>query len=507
MEQEGKKLVPLDDQQLEDVDGGLLAELGLAAAMTFGQVAPAATMKMNEKPIIEQVKVQTIELKKENIELVGSLTENGQVQEQDLKVKVNDHELVKEIDYIVKNNKATTAGTYKLKVEGIGNYSGEVEVEFTIAPAQKQEEQKEEKKEEQKEVVPEERKEEGREINPQEIQLVNELTFTGNSQTQEVKVTDGNKLLEEGKDYTVEGNVQTNAGTYKLIVRGIGEYKGEYEVNYTIAPTTFTIRTQLGPQLVENGHDQVQQVTVMWANGGMPMKEGVDYTISGNVVNKAGYYTMTITGMGNFVGKEYVNFTVGKAQSTSISTMNIQADQPLTYNGTAQTQKFKVSSKTSVLKEGVDYKVENNVATKAGSYTATITGIGEYTGVVTVNYTIAQATLSSENVSLGAQLKENGNEQTQAVVVKVGNITLQEGTDYQVSGNVVKEAGNYALTVKGIGNYKGEVKVNFVVQQDKENVQTAEQTNIGLYAGVAAAAAGALGAGAVLASKKKKEKK
>ena len=62
------------------------------------------------------------------------LTENGHEQEQAVaSVTLSDGTVLAATDYELSGNKATKAGAYKLTVTGTGNYTGTVEVEFTVA--------------------------------------------------------------------------------------------------------------------------------------------------------------------------------------------------------------------------------------------------------------------------------------------------------------------------------------------------------------------------------------
>lgn len=83
------------------------------------------------------------------------------------------------------------------------------------------------------------------------------------------------------------------------------------------------------------------------------------------------------------------------------------ASGTLTYNGSAQTKQVAsvvVDGKT--LLAGTDYTISGNSATNAGSYTLTITGIGDYEGTVTKTWTIAKAagtlTLSKTAITLNS---------------------------------------------------------------------------------------------------------
>lgn len=105
----------------------------------------------------------------------------------------------------------------------------------------------------------------------------------------------------------------------------------------------------------------------------------------------------------------------------------------------------------------------------------TISGAGEYAIAavdavgnrieVVVTLVAEKGTISEETaeITLTNKLIANGKEQTQIVKVVVGGVTLTEGVDYQVTGNKATEAGEYTLTVTGIGNYEGSIQVKYTV--------------------------------------------
>lgn len=71
-----------------------------------------------------------------------------------------------------------------------------------------------------------------KEIKVDWIELTNdEYTYNGREQTVKYTVKDGNTTLVKGRDYTVEGDKQTNAGVHRLKIIG----KGNYTSNFTAA--------------------------------------------------------------------------------------------------------------------------------------------------------------------------------------------------------------------------------------------------------------------------------
>ncbi len=90
----------------------------------------------------------------------------------------------------------------------------------------------------------------------------------------------------------------------------------------------------------------------------------------------------------------------------------------------------------------------------------------------------AQAWLTSEGtslngatVTLGSSLTYTGAEQTQAVTsVVVGNDTLIEGTDYEVTRNKATNAGTYTLYIVGKGTYGGVTSKTFTIAKAQGSV-------------------------------------
>lgn len=83
-----------------------------------------------------------------------------------------------------------------------------------------------------------------------EVTIDDNLEYNGENQTAAVKITDGGIYNYPGKEditgqFEIIGNVQKNAGTYTVTIRGNGNYKGERTVNFTINKRTPTMREDL----------------------------------------------------------------------------------------------------------------------------------------------------------------------------------------------------------------------------------------------------------------------
>ena len=87
--------------------------------------------------------------------------------------------------------------------------------------------------------------------------------------------------------------------------------------------------------------------------------------------------------------------------------------------------------------------------------------------------------ISDAVVTLGASLTYNGSAQTQTVAsVKLGSVTLRAGTDYEISGNVATNAGNYTLIVSGKGDYSGFVFVDWSIAKAQGSISAPASVDI-----------------------------
>lgn len=185
------------------------------------------------------------------------------------------------VDYSDWNS--TEAGTYKLIVNLIGNYSGTIERDYTISKCN--------------------------------ISLNRTtISYVGTPQRPTVTVKDlkGNSLVYK-TDFTVTYSDwnSTNVGTYTVTVNFIGKYTGSESFTYQIVPQTNYTVTLNRTDITYCGTTQRPTVTVK-ANG-KTLAYKTDFTVSYADFNstKVGAYTVTVNGIGNYGGtktfKYYIN--------------------------------------------------------------------------------------------------------------------------------------------------------------------------------------------------------
>lgn len=137
------------------------------------------------------------------------------------------------------------------------------------------------------------------------IDLTNdEYTYNGQQQTVEYTVKDGNTTLVKDRDYTVEGDKQTNAGVHLLKIIGKGNYTsdptGAPSVNWNIWEATLTVTGADIPAINYdpsfNGELNVNSVTFNGLVNNETLAKGTDYTVAATVGNRnAGTHQVVLT--------------------------------------------------------------------------------------------------------------------------------------------------------------------------------------------------------------------
>ena len=227
-------------------------------------------------------------------------------------------------------------------------------------------------------------------ISDAKVTGITDSYFTGGAITQNVIVNCGTRNLVKDRDYKVTYENNVNAGTAKVIITGMGAYKGQIVKTFTISKraSTLNVPTSIFNKTYGNGS----------FNLGVSSNTAVSYISSnsnvasvdqrGNVTIKGvgtAYITVTALGNGNFTPvQKSVVISVGKG------TASVKASN---YKKTRSSKKFKVkASSTSGGK--LTYSSSNKkVATVSKGGYVTIKGIGKTT------ITIKSAATSKYNAS------------------------------------------------------------------------------------------------------------
>lgn len=276
--------------------------------------------------------------------------------------------LVKDRDFIVTYHNNIEPSSYYnspwVGIDGIGNYQGYVTKSFTINRA---------------------------DISSCTVTLSDEsLTYTGSSLRPTVTVKNGDKELTLNQDYYVSYRNNWNAGTASVIVNGSGNYTGSVTKDFQIIPADISnYEVTLYNDSFDYDGTAKEQRYVRLYSGTRWLSEDTDFTVTyANNVN-AGTASAILTGTGNYTGSVTKDFTI---KPLDISRYSASLSQySYTSDGTEKCPDVTVTYGDKTLAAGTDFTVSYKDNVKEGTATVTITGAGNYTGIINTTFTITAA--------------------------------------------------------------------------------------------------------------------
>lgn len=296
-----------------------------------------------------------------------------------------------------------------------------------------------------------------------------------------VSIFNGKKrvTLKKDRDYTLTYRNNVNPSEKAAaILKGIGNYKGQKTIYFTIEPPinlkeAETKISDIKPKRY-NGTPYEPSVTVTASNGKkrVTLKKDRDYTLTykdnSNTGTEEKEATAVITGKGEYTGTVEQKFIVlPQIDLTAASISNIK---PRVYNGKAYEPNISVSilsgNKQVTLKKGRDYKLtykDNiNASTEKIQPSVTITGIGEYKGSRTENFTITPKDIKKLKIVTDSMCVGS----TAADIYAFDGTTYVSWQNYTVNYNVNPENPKDVtadITANKNTNYTGTVRVKFNV--------------------------------------------
>ncbi|MCI9004820.1 MAG: leucine-rich repeat protein, partial [Lachnospiraceae bacterium] len=365
-----------------------------------------------------------------------SYTYDGSAKTPAVTVNLNGKTLVRNTDYSVSYNNNTAVGTANVIITGMGNYTGRATANFTITKA---------------------------DISKAAVSLEEtSYTYDGSAKTPAVTVTLNGKTLVLNTDYSVSYNNNIEVGTADVSISGMGNYTSSVTAHFTITKAVEVVKADISKATVTleetsytyDGSAKTPAVTVNL--DGKTLVLNTDYSVSYSNNIEVGTADVSISGMGNYTGSATAHFTITKAD---ISKAAVTLEETsYTYDGSAKTPAVTVTLDGKTLILNTDYSVSYNNNTAAGTANVSISGMGNYSGSVTTNFTITKADISEAAVTLEkSSFTYDGSAKTPAVTVSLNGKTLLLNTDYSVSYNNNIEVGPADVSISGMGNYSGSV--------------------------------------------------
>ena len=264
---------------------------------------------------------------------------------------------------------------------------------------------------------------------------------------------DGEKLT-AGKDYTVTYDGSTEAGDANVFIKGIGDYEGYAEAEYTINPRSIVnCDVSLSSSSVYfNGKAVTPGVSVKVGNKTLTSD---DYEVSYENNVRAGTATVIVTGKNNLKGNVTKTFEI-KARSIKNCTVELPSTKQF-FTGERIKPSVKVKCGGKTLPSD-DYTVTYKNNLSAGTATVVVTGKNDLSGSVTKTFTINARSILNCNVTITSN-PDNTAEPIVAVDYK--GVSIYKG-NYTVTYSEVSD-GVIAVTITGKNNLRSTVTKNFEI--------------------------------------------
>lgn len=330
-----------------------------------------------------------------------------------------------------------------------------------------------------------------------------DLVYTGQKITQDIRVYHKETLLQEKTDYTLSYKNNINAAAYNsakapgLTITLKGQYQGSVTLYYTIKPA------DINHAVKENS--SYEQAVIYTKNLNIPnpvltfakKKLAVnrdfvcDYSTlpaeykKGDSYEVGTVYTYTVKGVGNFTGSFPMQLVIVNDKNMNFSAASVTLDQKqYEYHGTTPTdvkiKTLKINNKLltedlytyEVCAEGIEGAYVMVYPTDAGRE-AGYRGCKKVSLKLVGDREIKYAALGEnwkERITFSQKtLNEKGDilqEKTGVLTFKTETKTdtLEEDVDYTVKYSNAKKAGTVTVTFTGKGRYKGTLRKQYVIE-------------------------------------------
>lgn len=377
---------------------------------------------------------------------VPSVTYNGKAQKPAVTVKYNNYKFKNGTDYTLSYKNNTKIGTATVTVKGKGKLSGTKSVTFKIN---------------------------AKPIKNAVITYNNSLTYNGSTLSPAVTVKYGNATLKKNTDYTVAYSNNVNAGTGTITITGKGIYGGSVKKTFTIKKLGISATAVSGTGNKVYTGSVIKPVPAVKV-GGRTLKNGTDFTVSYKNNTEPGTATLKVTGKGNYSGSVSKTFKI-----TARAINDVEVTVPDTvFTGEQVRPDVVVSYGNYQFINNSDYTLSFKDNVNIGTASVVVTGKNHLSGSRTVTFPIEKADISSTEIAV-KNATFTGSAIKSGVDVKLGNVTLKEGTHYTLSYKNNVNAGTAQVTISGKGSLEGAVTKSFTIE--KADISKASISANGTY--------------------------
>ena len=295
----------------------------------------------------------------------------------------------------------------------------------------------------------------------------NEYIYDGNEKKPSVTLKDGDKVLSSLTDYSVEYINNINAGEATVKITGKGNYSGEKEEKFTIKKDTITIPSAPSDKIY-NGRSQ---------NHGIAIPSNTEIVNEGSTISatNVGTYQVVLK-LRDSNNYEWNDHTITnknvewKITKKTINGFAVTLDEnEYIYDGEYKTPSVTVKD-GSITLDTSNYNVKYDNNKNAGEAIVTITGTGNYEGVITETFTIKKRTV---NIKAENKVMIYSDDAPTYTYVVTGNVQGEEA----VSGEAVYVVKKDNVTISDISNQDvGSYLIHVSGLEPKDNYKIVYET-------------------------------
>lgn len=352
-------------------------------------------------------------------------------------LKYKDKQLTQNVDFLVTYFDNIEMGTAYAIITGLGNYVGTGKISFEIAETGATVDTDVEA-----EMVTTDEDsdtDDGRiSIASKEVEDLDPIMYDPTAAAYEPRPVislRGNALI-ENVDFTFDYANNTEVGTATIVMTGIGKFKGVRRYHFEILPKPLT-DADMTVRSIATQKCTGKEVTpspIVICNG-VILTNRKDYKVTFTSNISPGIATATITGIGNYTdsvsvpfriecdhdytetvvaptytargytlhtckicGESFQDNYVDQLKTSDLKNCTIQLEYETTaFTGEPREPSVIITYNGVLLKKGSDFSVEYSNNVKIGKADVTITGIGEYTGIVIKSFQIFGGTTGDVN--------------------------------------------------------------------------------------------------------------
>ena len=359
-------------------------------------------------------------------------------------------------DYTITYINNVNIGEAKVDITGIGNYSGNVIKTFNIKNAPKQD------------------------IKNAKISEINQQTYTGFKITPIVNLSFNNVELKQNQDYILTYQNNINVGNANIIIKGIGNYSGTLTKSFTISPKNIA-ETYISNIEKQQHNGKEINPTIQISDGSSKLELDKDYTVSYKNNINVGTAKVTITGLNNYTGQLEKEFEIVESSTNTrkdLSVISCTQIQDKIYTGKLITPEVVLKDNDYTLIKGTDYELAYTNNLNIGKATLTITGLGNYSGMILREFNIIKKDINYTLIDDISDQEYNGKEIKPTITITSDFIKLKENEDYTIEYSNNIQVGTATITITGINNYTGKLIKTFnIIELSSNNNSNTENTN------------------------------